>query len=174
MEKEHGLRGSLLEEMINQSNTKYENSNLALVQKIPTPIKPMQMHGGKITLAFFEEKSTVDYLGCVQGIPVCFDAKECNLKSFPLKNIHKHQLEFMGKMQKQDGVAFFIIYFKIIDTIYFVPYDFVKSKWDMAEKGGKKSFRYDELDNKYILKSHNGLLVPYLDGIKIWLAENGE
>lgn len=48
-----------------------------------------------ITLAYFEQKSTVDYIGAVQGIPVCFDAKECNTDTFPLANIHEHQVEFM-------------------------------------------------------------------------------
>ena len=44
-----------------------------------------------ITLAYFDKKSTVDYIGVVQGIPVCFDAKECRTDSFPLQNIHGHQ-----------------------------------------------------------------------------------
>ena len=35
-----GLRGSLLEEMINMTNEKYRNNGLALIQKIPTPITP--------------------------------------------------------------------------------------------------------------------------------------
>ena len=38
MAKQHGLRGSVLETMINQTNEKYEEKGLALVQKIPTPI----------------------------------------------------------------------------------------------------------------------------------------
>ena len=164
-----GLRGSLLETMINESNRKYEEHKLALVQKIPTPITPVKMQGSKITLAFFEQKSTVDYLGCVQGIPICFDAKECNLKSFPLKNIHEHQLDFMKKLEEQNGVAFFIIYFKELDKIYYVPYKFIQEKWDLAKKGGKKSFNYQELDETLILKQSQGILVPYLDAIKIIL-----
>lgn len=32
-----GLRGSLLEELINRSNEAYRTAGLALVQKIPTP-----------------------------------------------------------------------------------------------------------------------------------------
>ena len=42
MAKQHGLRGSVLETMINQTNEKYEEKGLALVQKIPTPITPLQ------------------------------------------------------------------------------------------------------------------------------------
>ena len=74
-----GLRGSTLEDLINMSNDKYRVSHLALVQKIPTPIKPINIDQSTrhITLAYFDQKSTVDYIGVVQGIPVCFDAKEC-------------------------------------------------------------------------------------------------
>ena len=76
-----GLRGSTLEDMINKTNEKYRENGLALIQKIPTPITPIKMEPETrhITLAYFEQKSTVDYIGAVQGIPVCFDAKECNL-----------------------------------------------------------------------------------------------
>ena len=34
-----GLRGSTLEDMINKTNEKYRENGLALIQKIPTPIK---------------------------------------------------------------------------------------------------------------------------------------
>ena len=73
-----GLRGSFLEELVNMTNEKYQMQNLALVQKIPTPIKPINIdqETRHITLAYFEQKSTVDYIGVVQGIPICFDAKE--------------------------------------------------------------------------------------------------
>ena len=76
-----GLRGQTLEELINLTNQKYIDNKLALIQKIPTPIKPMRIdpQTRQITLAFFEQRSTVDYIGAVQGIPVCFDAKECNV-----------------------------------------------------------------------------------------------
>ena len=69
-----GLRGSTLEDLINMSNDKYRTSHLALVQKIPTPIKPINIDQSTrhITLAYFDQKSTVDYIGVVQGIPVCF------------------------------------------------------------------------------------------------------
>ena len=84
--KTRGLRGSALEEYINYSNEKYRESGLALIQKIPTPITPIEIDKSTrhITLAYFEKKSTVDYIGVVQGIPVCFDAKECANTSFSL------------------------------------------------------------------------------------------
>lgn len=107
-----GLRGSVLEELINRSNDKYREKNLALIQKIPTPITPIKMdkEHNHITLAYFDKKSTVDYIGIVQGIPVCFDAKECTTDTFPLQNIHEHQMEFMKQFEKQGGNLFFLSY----------------------------------------------------------------
>ena len=67
-----GLRGSTLEEMVNRTNEYYGDKGLALIQKIPTPITPVKMdkEHHQITLAYFEKRSTVDYIGAVQGIPV--------------------------------------------------------------------------------------------------------
>ena len=108
-----GLRGSSLEDMINHSIEQYKKNGLALIQKIPTPITPIRIDktSRHITLAYFEQKSTVDYLGVVQGIPICFDAKECASDCFSLQNIHSHQVEFMNQFENQKGISFFLIYF---------------------------------------------------------------
>ena len=108
-----GLRGSTLEDLVNRTNEKYRENRLALIQKVPTPITPIQIdkESRHITLAYFDQKSTVDYIGAVQGIPVCFDAKECGVDTFALQNIHEHQVAFMEDFEKQRGVAFFLIYF---------------------------------------------------------------
>ena len=106
-----GLRGSTLEDMLNRTNDKYLENGLALIQKIPTPITPINIDKTTrhITLAYFDQKSTVDYIGVVQGSPVCFDAKECNTDTFPLANIHEHQVKFMGDYEKQNGISFILI-----------------------------------------------------------------
>ena len=116
-----GLRGSTLEEFLNRTNERYLEQGLALIQKIPTPITPVQIdkEHRHITLAYFDQRSTVDYIGAVQGIPVCFDAKECHVDTFPLQNIHAHQVTFMEQFEKQDGVAFLIIYFSKNNELYY-------------------------------------------------------
>ena len=67
-----GLRGSTLEDLVNRTNDQYREKGLALIQKIPTPITPVRMdkENRHITLAYFDQRSTVDYIGAVQGIPV--------------------------------------------------------------------------------------------------------
>lgn len=168
-----GLRGSTLEEFLNRTNEKYLEQGLALIQKIPTPITPVQIdkEHRHITLAYFDQRSTVDYIGAVQGIPVCFDAKECNADTFPLQNIHEHQVEFMGNFEKQDGIAFLIIYFTKQNELYYMTYRELKMFWDRAQSGGRKSIRHDELEAKYFMKLKNGCYVPFLDALQLDLEE---
>ena len=140
-------------------------NNLALIQKIPTPITPINIDkkSRHITLAYFEKKSTVDYIGVVQGIPVCFDAKECAVDTFSLQNIHEHQVVFMEQFEKQGGVAFFLIYYTHKELFYYLPYEMLRFFWDRAQSGGRKSFRIEELNPEYIIPKKQGILVPYLD-----------
>ncbi|MCI5500758.1 MAG: Holliday junction resolvase RecU [Lachnospiraceae bacterium] len=171
-----GLRGSVLEEAINMTNERYRQEHLALVQKIPTPITPIEFdkENRHITLAYFEQKSTVDYIGNVQGIPVCFDAKECATDTFPLQNIHEHQIKFMEDFEGQDGVAFLIIYFSQRDEYYYVPFKDVKFFWDRAASGGRKSFKIEELDKRYIIKVTNQIFIHYLDAVNKDLSERDD
>ena len=166
--KTRGLRGSTFEDMINMTNEKYKESGLALIQKIPTPITPINIdkETRHITLAYFDQKSTVDYIGAVQGIPVCFDAKECAADTFSLQNIHAHQVDFMEKFEKQKGVAFFLIYYTHKDVLYYLPFEMLRFFWDRAQEGGRKSFRYEELNPEYIIPKKHGVLVPYLEILK--------
>ena len=163
-----GLRGSTLEEFINLTNEKYQEHGLALIQKVPTPITPIEIDqkSRHITLAYFDQKSTVDYIGAVQGIPVCFDAKECNSDTFPLANIHEHQVRFMRDFEAQGGISFLLISFTKRDVFYYLRYRKLLEFWSRAEDGGRKSFRFEELEDDFFLKKQPGVLVPYLDGVQ--------
>ena len=166
--KSRGLRGSTLEELINRTNEQYREKGLALIQKIPTPITPVKIDkkSRHITLAYFEQRSTVDYIGAVQGIPVCFDAKECCADTFPLSNIHSHQVEFMNAFERQGGVAFFLIFYSHENRFYYLSLRDLMVFWKRKEEGGRKSFRRNELKPEYYLTGKSVFLVPYLDGIQ--------
>lgn len=163
-----GLRGSTFEEYINRTNEKYSEHSLALIQKIPTPITPVQIdkENRHITLAYFGQKSTVDYIGVVQGIAVCFDAKECKSNTFPLQNIHEHQVNFMQDFEAQGGIAFFLVSFTSKDIFYYLRLEKLLEFWERFKCGGRKSFRYEELEPDFFFQSSNGILVPYLDALQ--------
>lgn len=163
-----GLRGSTLEDFINRTNERYLEQGLALIQKIPTPITPVKIdkEHRHITLAYFDQRSTVDYIGAVQGIPVCFDAKECTVDTFPLHNIHEHQVRFMKDYEKQDGISFLIIYYSHRNSLYYMTYKEMRYFWDRAQNGGRKSFRFEELNPEFFMELKGGTFVPYLDMIQ--------
>lgn len=168
-----GLRGSALEEQINLTNEKYREKKLALIQKIPTPIKPIQIdkESRHITLAYFEQKSTVDYIGAVQGIPVCFDAKECAIDRFALSNVHPHQVAFMEHFEEQGGTAFLLIHFTGRDMLCYLPFRHLKRFWDRMEAGGAKNFKLEELDLSYQLPEKALVPVHYLEPLNRDLLE---
>lgn len=163
-----GLRGSVLEELINQTIEVYRGKGLALIQKIPTPITPINMNKEhtQITLAYFNQKSTVDYIGLVQGVPVCFDAKECAKSSWQLKNLHPHQVEFMRIFEEQGGISFIILSFTGLSESYYIPFRDIYRFWRRMLNGGKKSFRIDEIDRDYIIRSHKDMLVHFLEPLE--------
>ncbi len=162
-----GLRGSSLEEFINLTNTRYREKKLALIQKIPTPITPINIdkENRHITLAYFEEKSTVDYIGVVQGVPVCFDAKECAVDTFALQNVHEHQVNFMKDFEEQGGIAFLLIYYSKRNIYYYLSYKQLYEFWIRARDGGRKSFRFEELDMDNEIQCKNNIFIHYIENI---------
>lgn len=173
--KTRGLRGSGFEDLINRTNTEYIDDGLAVIQKIPTPIKPVEMDSEKhvITLAYFDEQSTVDYIGNVQGIPVCFDAKETKGSSLALYNIHEHQVEFMKKFASQDGLAFILVYFKDIEKYIAMDIDDLSRYWDEAKNGGRKSIPLEAFDESLTVERYHRYLVHYLPVIQVlWDKKN--
>jgi len=163
--KSRGLRGSLLEEMINLTNSRYREKNLALIQKVPTPITPIEIDKSnhQITLAYFEQKSTVDYIGAAQGIPICFDAKECATDTFTLRNVHEHQVQFMGDFEGQGGVAFILIYYVKREYYYYMRCAELVAFWERAVESGSKGIKHEALSQEYIFNVKGGLYIPYLD-----------
>lgn len=168
-----GLRGSVLEDMINVTNDLYREKNLAIVQKIPTPIKPINIDKGKgiITLAYFEQKSTVDYIGVAQGVPMCFDAKETTKESLPLANIHDHQIEFMDDFIKQQGEAFLIVYFAKHEEYYLLPLELIKVYHEEAQVGGRKSIPYSAFDKTLLIPVQGGMYLNYLHTVSVYMAQ---
>lgn len=157
-------RGMDLEDLLNQSNEYYLNEDIAVIYKKPTPITISEVkYGAKeriITKAYFRTPSTLDYNGIYKGKYIDFDAKETlNKTSFPLQNIHEHQLEHMNKIINHGGISFLII--SINNEIYLLDGNIILN---YIKSTNKKSIPY-----KYI--QENGILIekkikPRLDYIK--------
>lgn len=163
-----GLRGDAMEELIHTTNEYYRKQKLGRVDKISTPIKVVDIDANKvITKAFFEKKSTVDFMGIIQGVGVAFDVKETHQKSLPLSNIHNHQIEFMKDIDHQNGLTFIIIHFKFCDEYYLLPYEELLVHYKNQDK--RKSIPYSAMNKAFQLSiSANGIL-DYLSGLNVYL-----
>lgn len=127
----YGNRGMDLENLLNLSNQYYEQENIALIYKKPTPIGILDVHysskGKIIDKAYFKAPSTLDYNGLYRGKYIEFEAKECkNKTSFPLHNIHPHQIKHIRRVIEHCGIVFLIIrmndLFFLLDGTVFLDY----------------------------------------------------
>lgn len=119
-------RGMNLEDDLNITNNYYLLNDIAVIYKKPTPITIVKVdyksrEDAVIKEAYFKTPSTTDYNGIYKGKYIDFEAKETtNEKGFPLRNIHKHQIEHLRKINNHGGIAFLIIKFSKLNETYYL------------------------------------------------------
>lgn len=157
-------RGMGLENLLNETNNYYIEKGIALIYKKPTPIgisKVSYVNGKQIIKeGFFQSPSTLDYNGVYKGYYIDFDAKETTSKtSFPLTNIHPHQLTHIRRVINHQGITFLII--KMCATYFLFPgWDLI----DFVDNNTRKSIPLEYIKEKsYVIKEG---FIPPLDYIK--------
>ncbi len=117
-------RGMNLENDLNITNEYYREIDKAYIYKKPTPIKIVNVDyisrkAATINEAYFMEPSTTDYNGIYKGKYIDFEAKETkNKTSFPLDNIHPHQIKHIRNIYNHNGIVFLIVRFTSLDKTY--------------------------------------------------------
>ena len=113
-------RGMILEDELNKTNEYYLINNIACIYKKPTPIKLVKVDykEARINEAYFKTPSTTDYNGIYKGKYIDYEAKETKGSSFPLSNIHKHQIVHLNTIKDMGGIGFIIVLFTDINEIY--------------------------------------------------------
>ena len=159
----HANRGKSLETLIEYANVQYKTKGLALIQKVPTPWT-VQRRGKQIVSAFPAEKSTVDFIGLSNGVPIAFDAKQCHNKtSFPLSNIEDHQLKFLHGWKLSGGISFLLIEMTALGKIYRVEHDQIISYCNASATGGRKSIPVKDFDKFRVIGESSGIILDYLE-----------
>ena len=59
-----------------------------------------------------------------------FDAKECASDTFPLQNIHAHQVAFMKDFEEQGGISFLLIYFSKYERCFYLRFEKMMEFWN--------------------------------------------
>ena len=146
-----GNRGMNFESDINQSNEYYNENNICLITKRPTPINIVKVNytrGAKITNAYFEKQSTTDYNGVYKSRYIDFEAKNTkNKTSFPLANIPPQQIDHLKRVIEHGGIAFFLIQFESLLKVYLLDASYVI---EFYEHGDRKSIPLDVIESEGI------------------------
>lgn len=151
-----------LESELNDSNKYYLENNIAVVYKKPTPVKVLKRVNEKIVDAYFEKPSTTDYNGLYKGKYIDFEAKETkNRSSFPLNNIHPHQIKHIENIIKNEGISFIIVRFTTIGKTFLL---FGKDLLNFIKNNNRKSIPLDYFNEKgYIIKDKLNPKVDYIE-----------
>lgn len=162
-------RGISLEEELNITNDYYRDIDKAIIYKKPTPIKVVKANfvsrqNAKITEAYFAMPSTTDYNGIYKGKYIDFEAKETTSStSFPLTNIHKHQLLHLKKVYEHNGISFIIVRFTHLNETYLL---FEKELDEFINTNNRKSIPLDYFKEKgYLIKDKFNPRIDYLEVI---------
>lgn len=174
-----GNRGKTLEDDLNETNSYYLQRQIANIHKKPVPIQIVKVEypsrsAAVIREAYFRTPSTTDYNGVWNGYYLDFEAKETeNKTSFPLKNIHAHQLEHMKNVILQKGIAFFIIRFSRLDRYFITPFSIVENAWQQMEQGGRKSIPLQQFEAQAIeIKPSYQPRIDYLQAVQQLVCES--
>lgn len=163
-------RGMNLENDLNETNNYYLLQNIAVVYKKPTPVKIVEVDypsrkEAVIKKAYFQIPSTTDYNGIYQGKYIDFEAKETtNTTSFPLANIHLHQIKHLQKVEQHGGIAFLIVRFTKLNKTFLLTIDKLSY---FLENSTKKSIALSFFEkNGYLIKEKYNPRLDYLSIIK--------
>ncbi len=161
-------KGKAFEEEVKMTNLQYRRKGVALIQKISTPWTVIRK-GKQIVSAFPEGKSTVDFRGTVKPrIPVSFDCKETkDERGLPLANIADHQIDYIRAALEVGEISFILCYMVKLDKRYYISGEKVMYFWDRWQKNkGKRGFNFIPVDEMKEIRSKNGIILDYLEGIK--------
>ncbi len=160
-------RGMGLEDDINITNKYYLDNDIAVIYKKPTSVTIHKAeypgpHEAIIREAYFKTPSTTDYNGVYKGKYIDFEAKETKSKtSFPLSNIHDHQIKHLKSIVKHGGIGFIIVRFVLLDETYLL---FEKDLSDFLNNEDRKSIPYEYFKEKgYLIKIKYSPRLDYLD-----------
>lgn len=163
----YGNRGMGLENDIEISNNYYLQNDIAVVHKKPTPITiakvdyPSRLEA-VIKEGYFRTPSTTDYNGIYKGKYIDFEAKETtNTTSFPLSNIHDHQIKHLEMIHNHGGIGFIIVRFTKLNHTFLLQFEKLKH---FLQTSKRKSIPLEYFKNHgYIIKDKYNPRVDYIE-----------
>ena len=115
--------GMNFESDVSKSCDYYREQGVASIYKRPTPIKVVKMSKekmGRIDEAYFQEKSTTDFVGIYKGKYIDFECKETIHDEVPYHMIREQQYRHLELITSLGGIGFFLVSFKQAEEVYLI------------------------------------------------------
>lgn len=138
----------------------YRERGIADIYKRPTPIKVVKMSKekpGMIAEAYFEAKSTTDYVGIYKGKYIDFECKETIHDEVPYHMIREQQYAHLKFIDQLGGLGFFLVSFKTAQEVYLMRADIILEEIEKKRHPGFKRSFFQE----HGILIRRGYLPPY-------------
>ena len=129
--RSYANRGRTFEEFIKYANSRYENQQIAMIQKIPTEFIPLRDARGRVCSVKVEHKSTVDFIGRYKQYPIAIEAKNTNSGAIRFDEVQRHQADFMDRFTQQPGTIGLVLVSFNLEYFYAVPWAFWGEAYDL-------------------------------------------
>lgn len=160
-------RGMNLESDLNTTCEYYLQNDKAIIYKKPTPITISKVDytnkkDAVIKEGHFRIPSTTDYNGIYKGKYIDFEAKETKCESFPLRNIHAHQIKHLRSIVKHGGIGFLIVRFTTKNETFYLK---AEDLFEFIDNNQKSTIPHTYFEKKgYLIKDKYN---PRCDFLKI-------
>ena len=115
-------RGMGLESDLNKTNQYYLVNNIAVIYKKPTPITIKKLiispTKSKLKMLIFKNRLLLITMVFIGKIHRFWSKETKNENSFPLRNIHKHQLEHLKKLLNMVGLVLIVRFITKDEAFY--------------------------------------------------------
>lgn len=176
-------RGKPFEDLLKMVHSKYRQTGLACVHKVPTEFIPIRNAAGKVVNCKVEEKSCVDYLGRYRNIAVAVEAKHTDENRIRFDRVEDHQAEYLDDFCRDPGAVGIVIVSFQMRRFFAVPWPFwkeareawaagaaartwasvpVKAYGDFWDTPAGASVAPDQLLPEWEIKTGGPYILPYL------------
>ena len=162
----HSNLGKELENALNRTHHRYAIQKLANIKQNPktwvystkSKYEYLTLNSAGATVArtgdgkyLQAKKSNIDFSGNFGPIHIDFDAKQTKGKSFPLKNVERHQAEQLLLTEQTGGISGLIIWMSELNKAYFVKASTLDTAIiEMLFKNGRSSISLKRMEDEAV------------------------
>ena len=135
--------GSFFEKMIEASCADYRRKGIAVIEKTPEPMKPVQNAGGGKFVAYFEKMAQPDFKGVLQGgRAIAFEAKHTDKDFIGYERVSTEQSKRLTDYENAGAICFVLVSIQM-KRFFMVPWMIWSS---MKEIYGRKHMKEADLE----------------------------